>query len=450
MSESLTPELRLRTRVEAILDRASVASAERADLAEEMYGHLWQRWQDGLAAVTPEASLDRAIEAFGDPSTLGRDITGAYHSRLYASTIGVLLPSIAVASPEKPGWGPFLLRVFLVGILLQDVAMAAWALQTLTPGRLAITLAGLTLSAFTAVLALRAFGRAQRWALRLARLALAISILGGMVELMAGPGLQVNPLAVVALLAAPAAIGPGLEAWVAHSRPIRRRLGIPLAAMLVGGFLMPPLALALPDPTQVGPADLSIGVTATCGTDSQGDTTVTVEARIRWDRLDQWPSGLLNLKSADPYTSTPGQEAYDGLVATVMASPDQDVSSYVGTTVDVDQIPQPYLSEGEPTVVGPDSSTVQDWIRGSTYWTGGGGWIAGYTFPQTGLSPGKFYTVRWVFSPSPWNGNQPLTSASQHPAMAVVSYSHLDRFLVQGVATCSTPGVGVQVAPLVQ
>jgi len=38
-----TPEPRLRAYIESILVGSSVPAAEREDIAEELYGHLWQR-----------------------------------------------------------------------------------------------------------------------------------------------------------------------------------------------------------------------------------------------------------------------------------------------------------------------------------------------------------------------------------------------------------------------
>jgi hypothetical protein len=448
MSASLTLERRLQAHVEAILDRASVRASDRADMAEELYGHLWQRWQDGLgAAERPEIALDQAIAAFGEPSALGRDITGAFHSRLYASTIGVLLPSVAAAISEEPA-GSMLLRLLFVAVIVQAVAGAVWALQTLTPLRLLVALVALALSSLAAILAIRAIGRGQRWALRLARVTVSAWLLVGMLDLVRGPGVNINLLGVLALVAALPAIGPDLEDWVAQSHPIRRRLAIPLTVALVAGFAVAPIAPLLPDPTQVGPQDLTMSVTQTCGVDATGAPTYTVEAHFKWNRLDAWPNGILRRPGqADPYAGQGMMSAYDGIAAGVISAPAWDVTEYAGALTDISPGTGAYIS-GEPTITGPDGSPVTDWLWGSTYWAGFGGGFGGYTIPQSALATGNTYTVRWDFSPLLTANGRP-TPAGKYPPMAVVSYAHLDRFRIQAVATCDRPGVGVPAPPLV-
>jgi hypothetical protein len=62
--------------------------------------------------------------------------------------------------------------------------------------------------------------------------------------------------------------------------------------------------------------------------------------------------------------------------------------------------------------------------------------------PQGTLVAGQLVTIHWVFQ------EQPRAPGGKNPPMVVVSYAHMDHFLVQADATCSRPGVGVQVAPL--
>ena len=469
MNAAPAPENRLRAHVEAILDRASVPAERRDDLAEELYGHLWQRWQDGRSAAeraganpaaaegaganpapadSAESSVEYAIGSFGDPGSLGRDFTRAFHSGLYAGTIGALLPAVADIGDEAPD--AVMLRLFFGCLLVQDLVLAFVALRTLTPVRLGVTLASLALSAVVVVLALGAIGKAQRWAVRLALPAIGICLVEGFAELMAGPGIRINLLAVVALMAALPTIGPELRAWTVQSNPIRVRLGVPLTALLVGGLLIPPLAPALPEPTAVGPGDLSIHLNASCSGDGSGLTALTATAEIKWDRLDQWPQGVLPVGS-DAFTSP----AYDGLYATVLPDPAFDLPSYVGATVDVNADPGPYWQfvgntatdsawMGMPVVTGSDGALFAGWfgIQGGTRWSGGFGMPAGLMIRQSALTAGQLVTVQWAFQ------RQPLAPQGDNAPMVVVSYGHMDHFLVEAVATCSKPGVGVPVAPL--
>ena len=113
MSESDAVQARLYAHVESILNGAAFRRRDRDDLAEELYGHLWQRWQDALASgLDEEAAADQAIRSFGEPARLGRDVTLAYHSRLYASTVGVLVPTVADAKGKPRGYWLIYFLVF--------------------------------------------------------------------------------------------------------------------------------------------------------------------------------------------------------------------------------------------------------------------------------------------------------------------------------------------------
>lgn len=92
---------RLAQHVDAVLTASSVPARDRDDLAEKLLGHLVERCdhlvEEGL---DPIAAADRAIAEFGTASRIGSDLTGAYRGRVWASTIGPLLP--ARAQPGRP------------------------------------------------------------------------------------------------------------------------------------------------------------------------------------------------------------------------------------------------------------------------------------------------------------------------------------------------------------
>ena len=113
MSDPASVEARLSAHVESILNGASFRKRDRADLAEELYGHLWERWQDAIASgLDAEAAADQAIESFGEPARLGRDVTLAYHSRLYASTVGVLVPTVVESKAKPSGYWAIYMVLF--------------------------------------------------------------------------------------------------------------------------------------------------------------------------------------------------------------------------------------------------------------------------------------------------------------------------------------------------
>ena len=110
----VNPEVedRLRAHVAAILARAAVPPQVRSDLEEELIGHLVERFHAYLADGLDETEAShRAIADFGTPASLGGELGRTYHSRLWASTIGVLLPAItpATSRPGVVGWLRFVL-----------------------------------------------------------------------------------------------------------------------------------------------------------------------------------------------------------------------------------------------------------------------------------------------------------------------------------------------------
>jgi hypothetical protein len=309
VSESDGAQARLYAHVESILNGAAFRRRDRDDLAEELYGHLWQRWQDALASgLGEEAAADQAIRSFGEPARLGRDVTLAYHSRLYASTIGVLVPTVADAKGKPRGYwliSSLLLTTFVLMAYGQAAALMGW-----TPLRAAIGFGG-TLTAFMAANAVFGAYRArQRWTLRFAGLELGLlvcwtGILAATTHLLpqvavgTAAGLGITVLA----FAQPLRLRPlsswrdlrlrSLSAWM-YDRPIPRRLLVGLGAMLIVGSAMPVVALNIADPTQIGPADMQVGLTVACTRSASGDVRgVDVTASFVFSRTDVWPNGLV-------------------------------------------------------------------------------------------------------------------------------------------------------------
>ena len=311
MNEPPGIEARLAAHVESILNAAAFRRRDRDDLAEELYGHLWQRWQDALASgLDEEAAADQAIRSFGEPARLGRDVTLAYHSRLYASTIGVLVPTVTDAKGKPRAYWVIYFLLFTTFWAMaygQAAALMSW-----TPLRAAIGFSG-TLTAFAAAsLVFQAYRARQRWALGFARLELGLLFWWlGVLWWANPPGLPASlvgagaGLGIVCLAFSwPLRLRPlsswrdlrlrSLSAWM-YERPVPRRLLVGIGAMMIVGSAMPAVALSLHDPTQIGPADMQVGLTVACTRSASGDVSgVDVTASFLFKRTDVWPTGLVD------------------------------------------------------------------------------------------------------------------------------------------------------------
>ncbi len=439
MSETtapMEPTARLRAHAGSILASSSVPAAEREDLAEELYGHLWQRWQDALAAgASASEAVETAIRSFGQASRLGREMTGAYHSRLYSTTIGVLLP--AVAAP--PGQPAGLLNMWLlIGVVAVFQLALVGTLVNLTPVRAVVFALSAGLSVALSVLAFRALGRAQRWALRYSQFVLAlllvesaatiIGVLDQPLELFTGP-----ILALFALWVLDPAIGGEMAEWFSHSRPLGRGPAIVLVVAVAAGFGLPPLATVMPDPTQVSASDLDLQVSAACTRDADGGVTdIEVTTSLQWSRLDLLPYGLGQPETPERFLDrvASGVLPYGGASASEWRTAWIAVPSYVSS----------YQFEGVHAD-SPDGSGAQATAVRSIYvrWAGTG---MGVQFLHGEPHAGQTYTiVHRLHWPRPAVDDEP---PPVDPLVAVW-YLHLDRFVVQAVANCDQSGTGVLV-----
>lgn len=304
----MTPELeaRLRAHAAAIIAAAGVPAAARTDLEDELVGHLVERWESLLAeGVTPDDAAKRAIADFGTAQQLAPRLRLAYHSRLWASTIGVLLPVMTSPSPRPSavGWLRFVLGVMIVigvaGVALLTPTLSLFHLLTAGP-LLMVGIVGL-------VLAFIGLGRRQRWALRYAIGAAAILFVEGIITVVSAiPGAVTVPLgsilATVALLLAWSQ-SEDLRRFVSGSARLTAPMSLALTVALFGPSLAPRLA-ALPDPTRATAADLDLAVSMTCGravVTPDGYATqpnaqvVTLLVDATWSRTDLLPSGLAGL-----------------------------------------------------------------------------------------------------------------------------------------------------------
>ena len=436
----------LRAHAERILLHSAVPASEWADIAEELYGHLWQRWRDHVAAgATDEAAAQSAILAFGVPGEISPQLTRAYHSRLYASTIGVLLPAVAPA-PDRPR-GFDRLRLFLIAVAISQLITGAFLVAILSPVRGAVIGAAALLSAAICVIAARALALRQPWALEVARVAVVAAIVSAVVQLYLHP-ITVSVVGVVGVVALGPAFGRRVREWLGESDRVGPRLRAGVAAVLIGGFLLPAAAAVMPDPSEASASDLSLTVSLECTSDSYGILQVAVHADVIWRRTDIWPNGPLDVGSNRDELAL---WVDDGSGAVASAS-----DNTFGFTPDGGlNIPawalHPQVIDYAPD--GPKSTDPP--FDGPAFVTG---WSSPANFPASGpladlagpdvaleiqpetLQAGHRYRVNWFGGPFRVNGPGVLKDM-------VVQYNHLGRWGEKAVVACGGSTTATPVNP---
>lgn len=298
---------RLATHVDAVLDAASVPLGERDDLAEELLGHLVERCAGLIGeGLDPDEAASRAIAEFGAAVRIGRDLTRAYRGRLWASTIGVLLPN-ETRSDRPMAVTLFAVQAFALSAIY--VGTAGWALLNHPPVQ--ALLLGLGASATSSALLVLGFGllRAQRWALAIAAFGSIVIGMDGVI------GFTEHTIRLSAILAALGLAALALEfrrvlEWL-DPTPAPRWPGAILAGLLCLP-LAAPVASAVPDPTQATSDDLDLVLSLDCEASQEvrssaaaGDRQVSIEPAIvitvdiRWSRASLFPGGIADGWSAD-------------------------------------------------------------------------------------------------------------------------------------------------------
>lgn len=405
---------RLHDHIRQIVARVTTTAAQRAELADELYSGLWERWQSARAeGLSPDDAADRAMAAFGSPDQLGPELALAFHSRLYEATIGSLLPP-AVASRVWPlGLSRAAFTLGLIGVFC--ALGGALAALTLSPTRAIVTGVASIAAACVWVLAARALLRGQRWALALGRLGLvflALSLLPGI----QGQGITINLVGLLAAVAAFPLLGPDLSRWVSSSAGIGLRRGLLVSAIGVLPLVFTMAPGVIPEVTAASASDVHLVVSMKCDGPSDAPTTISVTASVTWDRREPWPNGL---RPAVP----PTDRASAWLDATpavgaVWAASQRDGHRYF----------QPAWSFATSPEADVSSSS-----------------------PETAIWPGiseQMSIGRNLKSRFQWG----VTTAGFGPVATmlnsvVVTYEHLGRFGLQAIATCASGGTGMPIEP---
>lgn len=437
MNEPLAIETRLAAHVESILNGAAFRKRERDELAEELYGHLWQRWQDAIASgLDEDSAADEAIRSFGESARLGREVTLAYHSRLYASTIGVLVPAVATTA-DKPG-SYYLVWAVLFGTFWEVTGVLVRAAMAWTPVRAGIGVAGGLLAYVAVLIALMACNARQRWALGFAAFELPFLVWWAAVLLWSGMAVEALGATVVGLLAGTATIAAlapartresaqqsvlrriardldprGLARWL-YRRPLPRRMLVGLAILLILGSAAPVVALNLPDPTQIGPSELQVGLSVVCTRNDSGELrAVDVTASFVFSRTDAWPNGVMRALGGGGPT-------------------DYVAWSVPGSRPNGIPMVTPQATQGPTGRDATDGSTL------AVAFAGGDDGRAIWSIPDSArLQAGHRYEIVSNYSVAP---------GLRDVAPIVFGYDHLERFVLQASATCGQTATG-QIVP---
>jgi hypothetical protein len=394
-------ERRLRGHVDRVLRSAHLPAADRDEVAEELFGHLVERWvslvRDGLSET---AATARAIRDFGTAERIGRDLTRTYRGRFWASTIGVLLPATAARAPQPriAWWLGASLRFYGIFAAIATVGIVANS----TPVRAVVALASGVAATVVIFVAAAALGRRQRWALDAAVVVNVMGLGYGLWTMATTPGLISLNVFVSGILLVVAAIArERLGRWVRRSRPISMALSLAILVSLVGGSASAAVIGGLPDPTQAGPDDLHITASMACRNEEPRGGTVTVE--LRWDRLDLLPGGIGRL------------EGYGDMLVLemhpLMAAP----------------FGSPFLTDvetgrrvAEPIAIPPAGNRVleNDFVTGP----------AMIGIEHRNLQSGRLYRLTWEFDA--WD------DVDMQDLQAGIEYWHLDQFRRETLIDC--------------
>ncbi len=418
---------RLHAHVDRVIARTAIPRSERDDVAEELYGHVWQRWRQAVdAGADPLAAADSAIADFGTPDELAPEMTRAFHSRLYATTIGVLLP-LATARDSRPnGYGRARALLFLSG-LFQIIGGAIFLIGQ-TPGRAAASAVVVAFAFAITVLAYRALDRAQRWALMYVRLFTVALLVYAIAQVPLAHTL--NLLGVVALVVLPPVFGPEFRRWVGDSRPVGPAVAILIVAAMAAQFLFPFGVAAMPDPTVVTASDVSMTVHVDCAGD-QWTPYGNVTAKLRWARTDLMPGGL-------PFQPVPTDEM--GLsVAPIMDVPLDSFPSDPGTAYPIRAVYGASSDSAVDATTGANVLSLEQRFASSVqpFFTTTG--QASIGVEPSAWKPGHDYVVAWHFAPNPPASTGLEDAAAPHPdwqPVFRVRFDHQGRIGLEAIAKC--------------
>lgn len=409
--------------VEAIVAGAHLSPSARDDLAEELLGHLAERVRALEAGGLSEAAAARrAIEEFGAAEDLAGDFRRTFHSRLWASTVGVLFAG-AASGGLRPGVIPWLRFLVAVAALFMAGGMIVLGL-TGTPlvAVGSVLVYGYALGA--TLLAYRGLGAGRRWSLWYA-IALAVDFVVSGIWMALNPAtpgtvtIPVGALVAGGVLVAVNGQWARLLQYTAGSRRIGAALSIALAASILLPLAVGPVLAVIPDPTQARPSDVDVVWTMTCDRgDVAIDTSVNHDVQrislvldVTWRRGDVLPQGLLGglenqIQVGDSAGYGSALDATSPIDAWTLVSNEDPIDVQSGHTVG-------WFGAGSPS-----AALLPADIQGGLT----------IAIDQSAIRAGHTIRSRWQLTPSdPYEVAWPRIRGA---------YAHLDRFLLLATVGC--------------
>jgi hypothetical protein len=283
---------RLREHVDRILADAHVPVSDRGDIAAELYGHLVEAWRSLVdRGIPPATAMRHAIRNFGAARPLGRQLPQSYHSRAWASTIGVLLPTDERVDERPPVVTLVSFTLLVAAMVIGVAAIAIAANRSPLQAILVIVLGVMNVAGI--LLARAGLERAFPWALTIAWGVLLVMGAEGVYTWLRSEGHTysitgiMGALLLVILLLNRAEV----REWLVKA-PAQDGRSLAIAALVFGPWLLMPLGLALPDPTQASSGDLHLSASMTCDPNAQ---TGSITARFSWDRVPLLPGGVAHV-----------------------------------------------------------------------------------------------------------------------------------------------------------
>lgn len=421
----------LRAHAACVADAGALPPEIRDDVAGELYSHLLERWHEHVAAGLDEETAARAaIADLGAADQLGHDFRRTYHGRLWAATIGLLLP-MGPPRGERPQIITWVV-VALWALIAFDLLGLAAAVTTLSPVRLAIDAIALSLNGALLMAAARAAFRGSTLALKYAgaQLALIVALGFGQISHAASPTISVSAIAAGLLLVGLSNGWSRILAWA----PNRGRSATPgrasataLAAIAAFAAGLPLVASALPDPTQASSGDVSMIVTTSCDSGSPefplepgaAESIVTMDLTPR--KVDLAPRGLDELDRRallDVAGIAVGPTGFAGLMQFDGALLDSRLTDLTAGLA---------LNEGRWA---EDETTVRFFPGDDLPWR----------ISMSGDQQQAGHQYRFV-----WRVVRP-SGSDRYSGEVVVRYAHLDRFALQArLPTCDGHAVGAVV-----
>jgi len=280
-----------------------------------------------------------------------------------------------------------------------------------------------------AVLAYRALGLGQVWALRFAAALAVLAIITGLQQVAAAPRgttfIPVLAIAAVICLVWLVRSERGIREFVSGSRPIGPVLGTVVAVALLAPTIVSAALPSIPDPTQAGPGDVAMTIAMRCHLGLErpvGDPHVDagpeaiLSAELVWARSDVLPGGLTGLFDHGDTGDTAAFRVIDP-----PATPIDGGGAF----------PAWLLGDGNPIIVDAATGETVGWF-GSTS-------PSQLRLPDTigsftvGIDNQRIrggHTTRIEWSLIPTRDGPPAWPRVE------VGYAHLDRFVLIGQVSC--------------